>query len=74
MTDRDIMQMFFDMLKRNGVNIEESSDEGKEWTIISDTEIGNGSNKTLTFCTDGDGDYWRIMGFVGNHFTDEIHK
>ena len=68
------MQLFFDMLKRNGVNIVEEFDEGKEWTIISKNLVGNKDNRTLTFCTDNDGNYWRIMGFVGNCFTDDIHK
>lgn len=77
MKDADIMKLFFDMLKRNGVNVIEEFDEGKEWTIISRIPvggIGNEENRTLTFCSDNDGNYWRIMGFIGTDFTDEIHK
>lgn len=75
-TDIEILEEFCAMLRRNGVEVQESYDEGKEFTIISKYPIGgaNSGNKTLTLCTHEDGSYWRIMGFVGDYFTDEIHK
>jgi hypothetical protein len=75
MTDQHIMQLFFNMLKRNGVEVLEEYDKGKEFTIISQFNVGGGNkeNRTLTFCVDESGKYWRIMGYIGDFFTSKVH-
>jgi hypothetical protein len=72
-TDEEITTMFFDMLKRDGVEIEQTYDEGKEYTIKSNA-AQNINNNTLTFCLDVNGSFNRIMGYVGDYFSDEVHK
>jgi hypothetical protein len=75
MTDLQIMELFFGMLKRNGVEVLEEYDNGKEFTIISQFNVGGGNkeNRTLTFCVDESGKYWRIMGYIGDFFTSKVH-
>lgn len=78
MTDLDLAKKFFAMLKRHGVKIVESYDNGKEFTIREHIGYGMSPNNPhgdiLTFCFYEDGGYWRIMGYVGDFYTDEVHK
>lgn len=71
--DDEITKMFFDMLKRRGVEVVESYDEGMEYTIKS-IATQNKNNNTLTFCLDDNGVFNRIMGYVGDYFSDEVYK
>lgn len=79
MTDLEIARQFFAMLKKNGVKVIEGDDNGPEFTIRETIGYSQSTNNpegdTLTFCFYREGgDYWRIMGFVGSHYTDEVHK
>lgn len=72
-TDLEIAEEFFNMLKRNGVNIDEKFDEGKEFIINTEFQAPVNSWETLTFCFN-EGKYSRIMGYLGDYYCDEIHK
>jgi len=75
MTDLEIAESFFLMLKKHGVTITEDFDCGKEFTVVQSIVYGgNNKGETITFCFDEEGNYWRIMGYVGDFYTDEIHK
>lgn len=70
-TDVQIAWEFFEMLKRNGTNIEYTSDGGQGFKII--THCFN--TDTLEFCFHPDGSYWRIMGYDETGcYCDDIHK
>ena len=73
MKDKEILKVFVDMLKRNGVEVGESYDEGLEYTIKNNNTRGLNKD-TLTFCLDDEGNFNRIMGFTGDYFSDEIFK
>lgn len=70
MTDLEIAESFFEMLKKHGVHVKEDFDSGKEFEIFESVT----DKPTLNFCFHEDGSYWRIMGYIGDYFTDEIHK
>jgi len=74
-TDAEIAEMFFDMLKRNGVKITKTDDGGPGWIVHEYIGYAKHGTETLEFCFhEHDGSYWRIMGYVGDFYTDEIHK
>ena len=69
--DCAIAYEFFDMLARNGVNINYTSDGGPGFEIISHC---NGK-VTIEVCFYPNGKYWRIMGTDETGFySDDIHK
>jgi hypothetical protein len=75
-TDIEIALQFFERLKRKGVDIRESYDNGREFTVHS---TGSVPGETITFCFRDDESYDRIMGYVGNiqvpcFFIDDVHK
>jgi hypothetical protein len=74
MTDFDIAHDFFEMLKKNGVDIHLDIEDGLEATIRSRTSQGSNGD-TLTFCFDEEtGEFNRIMGYVGKYYSDEVFK
>lgn len=70
MTDLEIAKQFFKMLKDNGVDVREDNDNGPEFIIIDSIS----GKETLNFCFHETGTYWRIMGYLGDYYSDEIHK
>lgn len=70
MTDAAIAKMFFEMLKSHGVMVKETRGGGPGWKIFDHVS----GKETLEFCFDHPGKYWRIMGFLGEYYSDEIHK
>ncbi len=70
MSDLEIAKLFFDMLKRNGVRIEETDDNGPGFKIIDKIQ----GDETIEVCFFDDGSYWRIMGYTERGYSDEIHK
>lgn len=70
MTDFKIAKKFFEMLKGEGVKVQETNDGGPGFQIFDHIS----DKPTLEFCFHEDGSYWRIMGFLGDYFSDEIHK
>jgi hypothetical protein len=72
-TDKEITLDFINMISLKGVKIKYSYDEGNEYTILSNNSPFP-NKETLTFCFDDDGNFNRIMGYVGDYFSDEVFK
>ncbi len=69
--DVQIAWDFFEMLKRNGVSLEYTSDNGQGFKILAHCS----GNETIEVCFYPDGKYWRIMGTDSEGFySDDIHK
>ncbi len=70
--DVQIAWEFFEMLKRNGVSLEYTSDSGQGFKVLNHMD----GEETIEFCFYPDGKYWRIMGYVGpsGFYSDDIHK